>query len=89
MTTLSSKVLIILLINTLLVGISEELMCRGILLEGAKNRFSLWVSIWIVSILFELIHSLNGFLTGNFGAAAFQAVSAIFPGLMFIGLRLH
>jgi membrane protease YdiL (CAAX protease family) len=87
--TLGSKVIITMLINSLLVGISEELMFRGILLEGTKNRYSLWASIWIVSLLFGAIHSLNGFLTGNFGAAIIQAVNAIALGLMFVGLRLR
>lgn len=83
------KVLFFVLVNTLLVGISEELMFRGILLYGAKTRYSLWAAIWIASILFGLVHALNGFLTGQFGPALIQAVLAFASGLMFMGLRLR
>jgi membrane protease YdiL (CAAX protease family) len=83
------QVLLFVLVNTLLVGISEELMFRGILLHSARTRYSLWAAIWIVSILFGLIHSLNGFLTGEFGPALIQAVMAFFSGVMFMGLRLR
>ena len=83
------RVLLTVLVNSLLVGISEELMFRGILLYGAQTRYRLWISIWIVSILFGLVHALNGFLTGAFGPAVFQAVMAFFSGVMFMGLRLR
>ena len=87
--TVGGKVLLIVLANSLLVGISEELMYRGILLYGARTRYSLWASIWIVSLLFGLVHSLNGFLTGAFGPAIIQAVMAFFSGVMFMGLRMR
>ena len=86
---LGGKVLLIVLINSLLVGISEELMFRGILLHGAKTRYSLWVAIMITSVLFGLVHSLNGFLTGDFVPAIFQAIMAFFSGFMFMGLRMR
>lgn len=83
------QVLFFVLINSLLVGISEELMFRGILLHSASTRYRLWAAIWIVSILFGLIHSLNGFVTGDFGPAFLQAGMAFLTGVMFIGLRLR
>ena len=87
--TLGGNVLLIVLINTLLVGISEELLFRGILLHGARTRYSLWAAIWIVTILFGLIHALNGFITGDFVTALFQAVAAFSAGVMYMGLRLR
>lgn len=87
--TVGGKVLLTVLVNSLLVGISEELMFRGILLYGARTRYSLWASIWIVSLLFGFVHSLNGFLTGEFGPAMIQAVMAFISGVMFMGLRLR
>ena len=86
---LGGRVLFFVLVNTLLVGISEELMFRGIIHYGAKTRFGMWAAIWIASILFGLVHALNGFLTGEFGPAFFQAVMAFFSGVMFMGLRLR
>ena len=87
--TTGGTVLLIVLVNTLLVGISEELMFRGILLHGARSRYRFWAAILIVSILFGLIHALNGFITGEFGAALFQSVTAFASGLMYMGLRLR
>lgn len=85
----SKEVIIYVLINTLFVGISEELMLRGILFHGAISRFSIWSTILITSIIFGAIHSLNGFLTGNFAMAAVQAVSAGMSGFWFVAIRLR
>ena len=87
--TTGGRVLLIVLVNTLLVGISEELMFRGILLHGARSRYRFWTAILIVTVLFGLIHALNGFITGDFGAALFQSVTAFSSGFMFMGLRLR
>jgi membrane protease YdiL (CAAX protease family) len=87
--TTGGRVLLIVLVNTLLVGISEELMFRGILLHGARSRYRFWAAILIVTILFGLIHALNGFITGDFGPALFQSATAFSSGLMFMGLRLR
>ena len=87
--TTGGRVLLIVLVNTLLVGISEELMFRGILLHGARARYRFWAAILIVTILFGLIHALNGFITGEFGPALFQSVTAFASGFMFMGLRLR
>jgi len=87
--TTGGRVLLIVLVNTLLVGISEELMFRGILLHGARSRYRFWTAILIVTVLFGLIHALNGFITGDFGAALFQSVTAFSSGLMYMGLRLR
>ena len=64
-------------------------MTRGILLHGARSRQSLWAAIWIVNALFGLMHVPNGFLTGQFGPALFQAFMAFLSGVMFMGLRLR
>lgn len=85
----SKSLLFYVLINTLFVGISEELMLRGVLFHGAISRFSIWQTILITSIIFGAIHALNGFLTGDFGMAAIQAVSAGMSGFWFVALRLR
>jgi uncharacterized protein len=83
------SVIFYVLINTLFVGISEELMFRGVLFHGAISRFSVWHTVLITSILFGAIHSLNGFLTGDYGAALIQAGAAGMSGFWFAALRLQ
>lgn len=76
-------------VNTLLVGISEELMFRGILFRGALSRMTIWKAIWLSCILFGLIHALNVFLTGDLTAALLQAVAAFMSGVLFMALRIR
>jgi hypothetical protein len=61
---LQTKVLMLVIINTLMVGISEELMFRGILFNGASSSFGIWRAVWITSIIFGAVHILNGFISG-------------------------
>jgi hypothetical protein len=75
-------------INTLFVGISEELMFRGLLLSGLYKRYSYWVAIIGVSLLFGAVHVLNGLVTGDFIQGLFQAGMATFSGLTFMAIRL-
>jgi membrane protease YdiL (CAAX protease family) len=79
----------IVLINTLLVGISEELMFRGVLFHGSWSKFNAIKTVWITGIIFGVVHSLNGFITGDFAAATGQALGAITFGVLFGALRLH
>lgn len=82
-------VLMFVIINTLLVGISEELMFRGILFHGASSSFGIWRAVWITAVLFGLVHALNGFITGNFAAAAGQAFFAGMFGVWTVALRVR
>ncbi len=84
-----NSVVVFILINTLLVGFSEELMFRGILFDASLTKFSIWKSIWITSIIFGLIHLPNGFLTGDFTSASTQAMQAVFAGVWFIAIRIR
>ena len=77
------------ILNTFFVGISEELMFRGIILSSLVQRFSFWRSAIIMSLLFGLIHVSNGFITGEFGLAAIQAVIATFSGFLFLAIRIR
>lgn len=82
-------VLLFVIINTLLVGISEELMYRGILFYGASSSFGIWRAVWITAVLFGLVHALNGFITGNFMAAVVQAFFAGMFGVWTVALRVR
>jgi membrane protease YdiL (CAAX protease family) len=77
------------LINTCFVGLSEELMFRGILFSGLRSRLELRPSIWICCILFGLIHVLNAVQTGQLTVAALQAAAAFMTGTMFLAIRLR
>lgn len=76
-------------LNTLLVGISEELAFRGILFSGARSVLRPIGAITLTSILFGAVHVLNGVTTGNWGAAAVQATAAAMSGLLFIAILIR
>ena len=84
----SPSILIWVIINTFFVGISEELMFRGILLGSLIPKFSFWKSVLIMSLLFGLVHILNGYTTGDFAHAYQQAFFATFSGLLFVAIRV-
>lgn len=75
--------------NTFLVGISEELACRGVLYQGLLGRLGLRGAILVSTALFGVIHLLNGFTTGAFGAAAVQSITAFMSGIVFLAIRIR
>lgn len=76
-------------VNTLLVGISEELAFRGILFSGARSAFRPIGAIAFTSIIFGAVHVLNGITTGDWVAAAMQATAAAMSGLLFIAILIR
>lgn len=80
---------LIILANTAMVGLSEEVACRGILYQGLRSRFSLWTAILGSTLLFGVVHVFNGFNTGDFLAAALQALTAFMTGIAFMGIRIR
>jgi membrane protease YdiL (CAAX protease family) len=84
-----TKSLMILIINTLIIGISEELMFRGILFHGASSSFGIWRAVWITSIIFSVVHVTNGFITENFVASIMQAFFAFVLGFHLAALRVR
>lgn len=81
--------LLIILINTLLVGFSEELMLRGAVLQGFRHTVSIWPAVFLTSVAFGAMHSLNVFVTGDLWPALLQSCAAFLSGLLFIALRLR
>lgn len=81
--------LLILLVNTLLVGLSEELMFRGFIYTGLRDAMRIWPAILLTSLLFGAPHILNVMLIGNLSAAVGQAIFAFFTGIMFLALRIR
>jgi membrane protease YdiL (CAAX protease family) len=84
-----ASLLLLVLLNSLLVGFSEELMFRGVLLQAFRGVLTLWPAVLLTSVMFGAVHSLNVFVTGELGTALIQSVAAFLSGLFFIALRLR
>jgi membrane protease YdiL (CAAX protease family) len=82
-------VVLVILANTAMVGVSEELACRGVLYTGLRARLPLWPTILLTTLLFGAVHVLNGLATGDYRIAAVQAVAAFMTGIPFMALRLR
>ena len=82
-------VLLWILFNTFLVGLSEELMFRGVLLQALRRTVSIWPAVALTTLAFGAIHMLNVFMTGELRAALIQSAAAALSGLLFIALRLR
>jgi hypothetical protein len=80
--------LLLLAVNMLLVGFSEETMFRGFLFAGLRDRLSLWPAAIVTSILFGAIHVLNVLGTGHLAGALLQSLAATMLGFLLLGLRL-
>ncbi|MGR6466106.1 CPBP family intramembrane glutamic endopeptidase [Rhizobium sp. PAMB 3182] len=76
-------------INTMLVGISEETMFRGVLFSGARRVMRIWPAIIVVTLVFGVVHVLNALFTGNLLAAVLQALAATMSGLLFMAVRIR
>ncbi len=84
-----SKVAFFVVFNTFLVGVSEEVMFRGVLFRALLENFRIWTAIITTTVLFGLVHVLNGFTTGDWGMAILQAVAAGMSGLIFIAIVIR
>jgi len=63
--------------TTLLVGISEELVFRGVVLRAFLKNGNVWVAMGVSSVAFSLLHSVNYF-AGNSGAQVMQQLMNTF-----------
>lgn len=78
-----------LLLNTFLVGLSEEWMFRGVLFQALLSRLAIWPAMVTTSLLFGSVHLLNVFLTGQLAEAAVQALTATLSGFVFMALLVR
>ncbi len=84
-----ATVTLFILANTMMVGWSEEVMFRGIMLRGLFRSGGIWVAILGSSALFGAIHVLNVFLTGDLRGAVIQAGAAFLSGVFLAAVRLR
>ncbi len=74
---------------TLLVGFTEELLTRGLLLKAARSTVSEKKALLIVVVVFGLLHGMNGLLGQEAGTTISQVVSTMpFAIYMYIALRV-
>ncbi len=85
----SGPALVYAIVNTIAVGIGEELAFRGVIFAGAREQFNNWGSIFFTSVIFGAVHVLNGLGTGDYLAASVQAVAAMMSGLLFLALLVR
>lgn len=83
------SVTLFILINTALVGWSEEVMFRGLWLRGLFRSFGIWVAILGSSAIFGAMHLFNVFLTGDLQAAVVQSLAAFLSGVFLAAVRLR
>jgi hypothetical protein len=80
LSVLSAGYLALLAVGTLLVGFSEELLTRGLLLVGFRGSASEVLSWFWTSFLFGLVHALNLFVGQSPRDTMQQVVSAFLLG---------
>lgn len=83
------SVLIMVMINSLLIAFSEELMFRGILFSGLRRALPLWPAVLAVTALFAAVHVLNLLLGASIVLTGVQVVAAFLNGLLFMAIRLR
>lgn len=83
------RVMFFVIFNTILIGVSEEVMFRGVLFRALLENFKVWPAIIITTILFGAVHVLNGFTTGDWDGALVQAVAAGMSGLIFMAIVIR
>lgn len=77
------------LINTAMVGFSEELAFRGVLWGGARKAFAFWPAFLLVSAAFGSVHVFNAVLTGELAEAGVQALNAFMSGAAYLAIRIR
>ena len=81
--------LLILLVNSCAVGLSEELMFRGVIFGALRERLTLSRAVLLSALAFGSIHSLNALITGEIVGSLLQSCIAVGMGLWAASLRLR
>jgi membrane protease YdiL (CAAX protease family) len=82
------SVILIVLLNTIFIGISEETMFRGLMFSGLSKRFSYWPAVLLTIVLFGGIHLFNIITTGAVGQSILQTFLAMLSGALYLAIRL-
>ncbi|MEO3388921.1 CPBP family intramembrane glutamic endopeptidase [Mesorhizobium sp. CAU 1741] len=84
-----ASMIVFIAFNTLLVGISEETMFRGVLFRAFVTQYRIWTAIIVSSVLFGAVHILNVFNTGDLNGALMQSVPAAMSGILFVAIVIR
>lgn len=87
-TTSQFMLIVIVGITTLLIGFSEEVMFRGILLHSFTNKGKIYTGFLVSAVLFSLLHSVNVFGGKPTPEILAQLVSTFILGLFFAPLAI-
>lgn len=88
-TTSPLRVIMIILSLNALVGMSEEILFRGIIFGALRQKHSLILSIAVSSIVFGLLHFVNLGAGQSFTATLYQVINAACLGGLFCAILLQ
>lgn len=80
---------IFVVLNTLMVSVSEEVMFRGILFRAFDRAMPIWPAIILTSLLFGAVHVFNVFITGELTLAILQSIAAAMSGFIFLAIVIR
>ncbi len=85
----TTSVLLFLVINSMSVGISEELAFRGVVLRALLGSYSIRRAVLISALAFGAVHSLNALMTGEVVPALMQSCIAVGMGMWAASIRIR
>ena len=85
--SVSTETLLLLALGTALVGFSEELLTRGLMIVGFRGALTEGWVWFLSSLMFGLLHGLNVFFGQSVGATLRQIVFAFILGTAFYVTR--
>lgn len=81
--------MILLVVVPILIGFSEEVMFRGILLRGAIEQLSTVSAMMLSAVFFALLHAISGLVTQAFWPSLHQLALAFCVGLFLAPVALR
>jgi membrane protease YdiL (CAAX protease family) len=84
----TTSVLLFLVINSMAVGVSEELAFRGVVLRALLGSYPIRRAVLISALAFGAVHSLNALMTGEVVPALMQSGIAVGMGMWAASIRI-
>jgi membrane protease YdiL (CAAX protease family) len=85
----TTSVLLFLVINSMAVGVSEELAFRGVVLRALLGSYPIRRAVLISALAFGAVHSLNALMTGEVVPALMQSCIAVGMGMWAASIRIR
>ena len=85
----TTSVLLFLVINSMAVGISEELAFRGVVLRALLGSYPIRRAVLVSALAFGAVHSLNALMTGEVVPALMQSGIAVGMGMWAASIRIR